>query len=105
MNRKFTMSVALGVALIATGCATKDKQEGQPAVSDIPAAYRKNCSACHGSSLEGRSGPNLTKVGGKLPQEQIKLMIEKGGRGMPPFKDVLTAEEINEISNWLAAKK
>lgn len=105
------MVVALGIALSATGCASSnksagDKSPGQPAASDIPAAYSKNCAACHGSSLEGGVGPNLTQVGARLSQEQIQTKIKQGGTaGMPAYEKVLTSEEINSLASWLASKK
>ncbi|GKU76357.1 cytochrome c [Paenibacillus sp. L3-i20] len=67
--------------------------------------YKKSCVACHAVDLGGGVGPNLQKVGGKLTLEEIKTKITNGGNGMPPYKGQLTVEEIDTLSNWLAAMK
>ncbi|GAX90850.1 c-type cytochrome [Effusibacillus lacus] len=114
MNKtKWLIAAALGIALIATGCSSGGDTKGgntgtatPPAASDIPAAYTKNCASCHGKGLEGTgSFPKLTNVGGKLSQDQIKTKIQQGGNGMPAFEKMLSADEINSLSSWLAAKK
>ncbi|MFD0589003.1 c-type cytochrome [Paenibacillus sp. GCM10027627] len=69
------------------------------------AIYKKSCVGCHAVDLAGGVGPNLQKVGGKLSAEQIKSKISGGGGGMPPYKDQLTAAEIDTLSNWLASMK
>ncbi|PYI53179.1 cytochrome C [Paenibacillus flagellatus] len=67
--------------------------------------FKGNCMACHGGSLEGKSGPNLQKVGGTLTKEQIMTQIAKGGSKMPGFEKKLDAEAIETLAGWLAAKK
>jgi mono/diheme cytochrome c family protein len=61
--------------------------------------------ACHGANLEGKLGPNLQKVGGKLSEEQIKKQIEAGGGGMPAFGKKLKDNEVDTLVKWLAVKK
>jgi mono/diheme cytochrome c family protein len=60
---------------------------------------------CHGENLEGKIGPNLQKIGGKISADQIKKQIENGGGGMPAFGKKLKAEEVDALVSWLAAKK
>ncbi|TDF92774.1 c-type cytochrome [Paenibacillus piri] len=73
--------------------------------SDPDVIYKSSCIACHGANLEGKAGPSLTKIGAKLGKEQIAAKIQKGGGGMPSYKDKLKDEEIQLLSDWLSAKK
>jgi mono/diheme cytochrome c family protein len=71
------------------------------------AIFKKNCSECHGEDGTGGTKtvdgkklkvPNL-RAGHALGQfdEDFIKQINKGGDGMPAFKDKLTPEQINEL--------
>ena len=45
--------------------------------------YKNSCSACHGGDLTGGVGPDLTKVGSKLSQEEMEKIINEGKGSMP----------------------
>jgi cytochrome c55X len=60
----------------------------------------QDCGSCHGMTLNGGLGPALTPDALKdKPREYIELTILNGRSGtpMPPWKDILTREEIR----WL----
>ncbi|MES2206834.1 MAG: cytochrome-c oxidase, cbb3-type subunit III [Pseudomonadota bacterium] len=65
------------------------------------------CAQCHGSDAEGAKGfPNLTDkdwlYGGE--PETIRATIAKGRHGvMPPFGQVLGAEKIQDVANYVRA--
>ncbi len=61
---------------------------------------KSNCTSCHGGELTGGSGPNLIKS--ELPAEAVKGFVENGSGDMPGFKDSLSAEEIDQISKFIA---
>lgn len=67
--------------------------------------YKSNCLACHGDQLQGQMGPKLANVGSAMTADQIKTQITNGGGGMPAFKGTLTDDQIQTLTNWLAAKK
>jgi mono/diheme cytochrome c family protein len=69
------------------------------------ALFKANCMACHGASLEGDYGPNLTKVGSRKTKEQIIAQITNGGENMPALGKKLDADAIETLAVWLAAKK
>lgn len=73
--------------------------------ANVEAIYRQSCLSCHGTDLKGGMGPNLQKIGGKLSEEQIKGIIEKGQGRMPGFASRLKDEQIQELTTWLASKK
>ncbi|WP_426454448.1 c-type cytochrome [Paenibacillus sp. S-38] len=74
---------------------------------DAQAVYKSRCISCHGANLEGAMGgnTNLTKVGARRSKEQITAQITNGGNGMMAFQNILSADEINALAEWLAAKK
>jgi len=71
------------------------------------AVFKKNCSECHG---EDGTGGTKTVDGKKLKVPTLRgghalghfdddfiKQINKGGDGMPAFKDKLTPEQVNEL--------
>lgn len=106
MLTKKLVAALVGVSLVAAGCGSSSApQDSKQAVSDAPPSFTQNCAACHGSGLEGRSAPNLTKVGARLSEDQIKNKIANGGGGMPAFKSRLGDDEVNKLASYLASKK
>ncbi|HLR66476.1 cytochrome c550 [Virgibacillus alimentarius] len=82
--------------------ATEETQEGE--TSDDPEAiFESNCASCHGADLSGGAGPDLTKVGGNLSEEEIHDIIINGKGSMPP--GMATEEEAGVLAGWLAEKK
>ncbi|HKP46947.1 MAG TPA: cytochrome c [Pyrinomonadaceae bacterium] len=75
------------------------------------AIFKKNCEGCHS---EDGSGGLKTVDGKKLkvpnlreghavnhPDEDFLKQIQKGGDGMPAFKDKLTAVEMNDLIKFI----
>ncbi len=65
---------------------------------------REDCANCHGLYRLGGLGPALTPERLKVyPVEALALIIEHGrpGNFMPPWKDVLSKEEIDYLANYL----
>ncbi|MFD2115939.1 c-type cytochrome [Paenibacillus yanchengensis] len=76
-------------------------EESDPAME----IAQSNCMSCHAIDLAGSGNtPPLLGIGNKYTKEEIAAIITEGaGDGMmPSFKDTLSAEEIDELSVWLA---
>lgn len=74
-------------------------EEGE--VSDDPEEiYASNCASCHGDDLSGAMGPDLTKVGGDLSEDDIDNVIMNGQGQMPA--GLVSAEEAALLSEWLS---
>ncbi|WP_138751414.1 c-type cytochrome [Paenibacillus sinopodophylli] len=67
--------------------------------------YKKKCMSCHGTDLQGRSGPSLQHIGSKLSEDEIVHIVANGQRGMPKFEKRIPPEDIQRISKWLSELK
>lgn len=68
--------------------------------------FRQQCAICHGAEGEGKKlpdgkqVPSLRKGEFKFKTEaEIRKQISDGGNGMLPFRDQLTAREIDLLVN------
>ncbi|MXQ50735.1 c-type cytochrome [Salinicoccus hispanicus] len=66
--------------------------------------YQNNsCVQCHGENMEGASGPDLTDVGNRLSEDEIRSVIEEGPGAMPAGL-VTDQEELDAVAQWLASQ-
>jgi menaquinol-cytochrome c reductase cytochrome b/c subunit len=73
----------------------------------ITSVIQANCLACHGSDYQGQGTiPALAGVGDRYSKEELADIVANGkGAGMPAFGERLSAEEIDQIAEWLAKQK
>jgi len=80
-----------------------NQQAAQAATNELPgqAVYQKNCKICHGSKGDlGLSGAANLRKSTLTPDEKIGV-ITFGRNGMAPHKDILTAEEIDQVAAYI----
>ena len=90
----------------ATASATPD------AFAAMRGTFAKNCKRCHGDN--GAGGPVKLEDGTRLkvptlsaghalhhPDSDFVKQIEKGGDGMPAFKDKLSAQQIADLIRFI----
>jgi mono/diheme cytochrome c family protein len=66
----------------------------------------RGCVFCHGpAGVGGGRGPDLQLVRKRLTADQMTHQIHDGGKGMPPFGEVLTTPEISDLVTYLRAKR
>lgn len=83
--------------MLAAGDAAKGKQ-----VFD-------QCGVCHSTGDDKKMGPGLKGlfkkdklVNGKKPSDEtVKAKIDEGGNGMPPYKDMLSDKEKDDLIAYL----
>jgi len=112
---------AVGVAVLTCAAAAVIAQEApakKPAQSKNSAAnsaavakgkdiFEKKCAVCHyANSDQKKIGPGLKGIGkrgtftvnnNKVTDETLKTWIENGDSLMPPFKDVLDAQQVKDV--------
>ena len=66
----------------------------------------RGCAHCHGAAgVGGGRGPDLQEVRKRLKASQIATQIHDGGKSMPPYGDDLTPAELNDLVEYLRAKR
>lgn len=74
------------------------------------ALFAQQCATCHNATnTEKKLGPGLkglfqmTKLnnGKKATEQNIRAQIDNGGNGMPPFKDMLSDHEKDDLVAYL----
>ncbi|MBZ5703285.1 MAG: cytochrome c [Acidobacteriia bacterium] len=105
-------SAALAESSAAQGGAKKPaRANSAEAVQRGKALFDKKCGVCHYPTSEERKiGPGLKGLnkrgvfgvtGGKITDDSLKTWIENGDNLMPPFKDVLGADEIKDVVRYV----
>ena len=100
-----TSLIAIGAMgfLMAAQAFAADPAKGKSNFDD-------NCSVCHNAdSTERKMGPGLKGLfkhdklanGKAVNEANVTGMINEGGNGMPPFADVLTKAEKDDIVAFL----
>ena len=97
------------LALFLTGFAAQasasDTKSQEMAGSVL---YRdKGCGFCHGANLEGtKKAPALADIRKQKAwtSEKIQAQVLDGGQKMPPFRESLSDEEIQQLIAFLRAK-
>jgi len=106
-----SLLVGAAVCLVVASCSfspTPTAHAASKAVRKQGAAvfHEKGCEHCHGVDGIGTDkGPDLSGVGRQLHKPEIARQIHDGGKQMPAFGDALTDDEIQQLVEYLAAKK
>ena len=93
------------IALIASASATnaasrKQREHG----SELFQAT--GCAHCHTiGKVGGNKGPNLSGVGQTVTPAAMRKQIVDGGKGMPPFGEILKPNELNDLIAYLESCK
>lgn len=102
-------SMALVLSMLLFGYAgSAFGEETAPKLSEEDFAkgkqiYFDRCAGCHGTLRKGATGPNLEPTKTRaIPVEALSTLVSEGtGGGMPPWKDVLSNDEISLIAKYL----
>jgi mono/diheme cytochrome c family protein len=69
------------------------------------AVFSSTCAACHtleAAGAEGTVGPNLDEL--KPSQSLVEHQVINGGGGMPPFKGVLSDEQVKDVAEFVSTE-
>ena len=95
-------NVAAYVASVA-GLPVKGGGGGQKQATDGKTIFTQNCGSCHTLAAAGTSGnvgPNLDQAGPTF--QKAVTQVTNGGGGMPPFKDQLSAKQIETVAKYVS---
>ena len=110
-------ALALGVAMIAQTAAAQNHTKKKAANGSSEAIQRgktvfdKRCAVCHYATSDAKKvGPGLKGLNkrgtfsvndSKVTDDSLKAWIENGDSLMPPFKDVLTSDEVHDLIRYM----
>ena len=109
---KRTAASLAAVAVTAIGWISLPASAQQQAAASDPAligpgktAYAQKCSHCHGPNLvtSGTVAPDLRA----FPDDNARFTttVKQGRNNMPPWKDILSDQEITEIWAFVSSRR
>ena len=98
-------------AFVASVAANPEAQQaaagdGGTGGGDPKSLIATNCASCHtfaAAGIDGTVGPNLDQT--KAARGAIAEQIAEGGGGMPPFRDVLSEQQIRAIAEFIVKNR
>jgi mono/diheme cytochrome c family protein len=66
--------------------------------------FTSNCGGCHtlaDAGTNGQVGPDLDEL--KPDKARVQRQVTNGGSKMPPFKDKLSAEQIDQVATYVSS--
>lgn len=103
--KKLFASLSFAAVLTLAACGGGDSSdEANSGDVDPEKIFNQSCASCHGSDLTGASGPDISTVGDRLSEDEIKDVIENGKGGMPGGL-VKDQAELDALASWLADHK
>lgn len=86
--------------------AIKSSSPDSTVLEGVKLFYNKGCLYCHTiNHYGGKAGPNLTSIGNRLSQQELKIRIVNGGTNMPSYGGILSKDELNKIVAFLSTQK
>lgn len=106
---RFIFLLAMIAASPALGQGPADPPVADAAATEAGHALfgKMNCAGCHAYDLTGGMGPDLTDNSwqyGGTSDEIFHTIAEGTARGMPAWKDKLTADEIWQIVRYIQSR-
>ena len=107
MGARITVFAIAGLAVIFAQ-APKGKQSGD--ASRGKASFGNQCTVCHAADSNIKKlGPGLKGLfkrarlqnGKAVNEANVRAVIDAGGNGMPPYKDVLAAAQRDDLIAFL----
>ena len=99
----------LATFLIASTVNSRSQEPTPPTPAKLDGHtlfVERGCAHCHGPDAAGtQDAPNLQGVTQRLKPEEVRSQIVNGGKSMPAFGDMLTAEETDTLLVWLRSLK
>jgi cytochrome c553 len=109
VGHRSLLPVAVGLALLVVGAGCGSKKSpaaketagvGSPGAKIFDSAGCNNCHTLAAADASGKIGPNLDEL--RPNQQRVEKQVRSGGRGMPSFKDKLSAEEIEQVAAFVS---
>jgi cytochrome c6 len=100
VRQSWLVALALIFAILPFQARSQSAELGKEVFNTIA---QPPCGLCHmlaAAGSTGEIGPNLDEL--KPTLEKTRLAVERGVGNMPPFGEVLTKEQIEAVSKFVA---
>jgi mono/diheme cytochrome c family protein len=104
LHASIVFLACLTISFFTSKAPAAHASDGDPRERGAIDFHTKGCERCHSiSGIGGDRAPDLESVGSRRKADQIKSQVLNGGHGMPPFKGILTKDEVNDLVSFLAS--
>jgi mono/diheme cytochrome c family protein len=101
-STNLSVGAALGILVVLSFPATASAQD-KAKIEAGENVYNTNCAICHGDQLKSSGQfPNLRRLTAN-DRERFDTTVRNGRNQMPPWKGVLSDEEIDQIWAYIRA--
>ncbi len=96
-------NIGLVVFFAATTAACASAESAKERRAHGAAVFAEaGCQHCHTiQNIGGKKGPDLSGVGRRLDEAQLRKQILDGGKQMPSFADILKESETDDLVSYL----
>ena len=96
-------SIAFGVSLLSAAASAQDAMSDKAKLEAGEMVYNNYCAVCHGDRLVSTGQfPNLRRLTAN-DRAKFGTMVRNGRNQMPPWKDVLSDAEIDQLWAYIRA--
>jgi mono/diheme cytochrome c family protein len=96
------LSLAATASLFAQAAPPTSAASTDPRIRGAQVFTESGCPQCHTIRQHGGAkGPDLSGVGRRLNETQIRTQIHDGGKQMPSFADILEKSETDDLVAYL----
>jgi alcohol dehydrogenase (cytochrome c) len=89
-------------AAAAAATRTFELAAGPPDTAQGARLYRQFCVSCHGENGLGGHGGGASLVNAAKDLRSLATVAHDGRKAMPPFRDVLTPEQLRDVAGHIA---
>ena len=97
------VTVCLGLALLGASAAAQDSQFAPEQVNRGGDLFARHCATCHGTRMRNPQWAIDLRTFPRDGQARFVDAVANGKRNMPPWDDVLSAEEIEALWAYVVA--
>jgi mono/diheme cytochrome c family protein len=100
---KAFVTVCLGLALTCASAAAQDAQFPVEQVQKGGSLFARHCATCHGTRMRNPQWASDLRAFPRDARARFVDSVANGKRNMPPWDDVLNAEEIEALWAYVVA--
>jgi len=102
-DMNIVVTVCLGLALLGASAAAQDPQYPSQQVKRGGDLFARHCATCHGTRMRNPQWAIDLRTFPRDAQARFVDAVANGKRNMPPWDDVLSAEEIEALWAYVIA--